>query len=460
MENITTTGDTRIRKEIIQEFKKCERIFELLGDVLNEVHGLDYHTNFWKQITLQYVNTVRVQKKLLDEKVLLNKSADLYPINGYNFASIKQKLRYGLIQLLKHIKTWPNKKRLKRKLENHDTFYFGFPNLPNFQEKENLGVELPLYYPRFIGSGQKDLRIKVHQISERYDDPYLVNIIRRIPRIFVEHFSSIHDSIAVSRPKEKTFHVHFNGSVYNDILVAKYVQHGAKLIWYQHGSYDSELQTRGYLTQLSCVDEFRTWGWSTREKEVPWKAYRLEEFRIKYAKYKKRGNTAEYDIMMCFPQISVKNRDYYRTQTDLIFNNLSPSKYSKILARPRRSNKIHSHAYKLRFINDSRVKITSGLMPMMKEMADCKIVLQMQVPATNFLECMYVDHPTIGLLRNDQPKDLIIPYYNFFLDQGVLHDDFESLVAHLNNVDIDEWWQKVMNHPMYSSFKNTCTRKV
>ena len=92
--------------------------------------------------------------------------------------------------------------------------------------------------------------------------------------------------------------------------------------------------------------------------------------------------------------------------------------------------------------------------------AKSRLVIQFNIPATNFMECLYVDHPTIGLLSNDQPTEIVKPYYSFFTQQGVMHENFESLVDHLNKVDIDEWWGALIKEPMYQQFKNEFLRQV
>jgi hypothetical protein len=66
----------------------------------------------------------------------------------------------------------------------------------------------------------------------------------------------------------------------------------------------------------------------------------------------------------------------------------------------------------------------------------------------------------MGLLDNDQPTNIVKPYYDFLLKQGVIHNNFISLVEHLNKIDLDEWWAALIKEPMYLQFKNEFLRKV
>jgi hypothetical protein len=136
------------------------------------------------------------------------------------------------------------------------------------------------------------------------------------------------------------------------------------------------------------------------------------------------------------------------------------NKYKSFIARPRPMSRTKSHAGELSFIKDNRVDIDSGLSSMAKLIKESRVVIQFEVPCTNFLECIYVDHPTIGFLFNKTPTEPIKPYYDFFLEQGVLHWSFDSIVEHLNKVDIETWWNGLIQHPMYISFKDTFTKKV
>lgn len=448
--NNVTSAKSPLRIEL------SEQLFQILSDVLNEVHSSQFSLLFWKMLLTGHVNAVVSRKDLLEEKEHF-RSPDLFSINGYSFPDRKQKAKKCLIRTIKHLKTRKNRKSVFKTIKNSEDLLIGFPE-SNALKKENLGVKLPEYHDIFIRFGIREKRKKVNGIANRFEDPYLKNVVKELPKILVEHFQNMYDGIPIIKPENKTFHVHLHKTILNEFIVAKYVEHGSAFYWYQHGSEYGEFK-HDYSHHLShdLADEFRTWGWKIKEKDIPWKAYRLESFRDEYQKY---SNNKIYDVLICYPALDQRKLGDYKSFSGQLLSGLDKSKYPKLLARPRRSNKLHSHASQLRFIDDRRVDISTGLQPMMKEMTQCKLILQINVPSTNFLECLYVDHPTIGILRNDQPTDIVKPFYKFFLREGVLHENVESLVAHLNKIDIDDWWGSVMKKPEYNTYKKTFARKV
>lgn len=434
-----------------------EKLFNELAKVLNEIHSADFSLRFWKLMTVGHVNAVVSRKSVLEEKEYFRKP-NLESFNSFSIPGRKEVAKRNLIRVVKYFKMRPNKARYQSILRNSNRLLLGFPK-SRALENEELGVELPGFDRLYLGSGDGEKRKRVNRIAVKYDDIFMRNVVRELPKILIEHFQKTYDSIVLHNPEDKIIHIHLKGTLYNDFMLAKYVEHGAKLYWYQHGSEYGEFRydfSHHYSHDVS--DRFRTWGWEIKERDEPWKAYRLETFKEEYDMF---DEPQKHELLICYPEFNFKNRHVYEAFSHKLFSDLDRTKYSKILARPRRSNKLHSHASQLHFISDvAGVEISSGLVPMMKEMRMCGAVVQINVPSTNFLECLYVDHPTIGILDNDQPTDIVKPYYEFFKENGVLHDDVESLVAHLNSIDLDEWWEQLINEDMYRSYKETFTSKV
>lgn len=437
------------------EIETSDLLFKELSKVLNEVHDLDYSIRFWTMLLQSYVRSV-LSRKLIIENVESFKKPETFAINGSGYPGVKDKCLQHTRQFLKHILSRNKKRDIFHLLQNHHILNIGFPENTGVKKNE-LGHELPIYYYSFLGRGEKKKRVRLYELAQNYENIFLRNCVKEMPKVLVEHFKAAHDEIELFEPEKKQFHVHFE-SLYMRILLSKYMQSGAKVIWYQHGSElgEIEMQTSHYV-QLNYVDEFRTWGWKVNEKEVPWKAYRLKGFESEYEKHK--DNIREFDFLLCYPHINSSNEKKYVKITNGILHHLD-TRYTKVLARPRRSHKLYSHALKLKFINDDRVKKSTGLSHMAADMSKCKLVIQLNVPSTNFLECLYVNHPTIGILNNDRPTDIVKPFYGFFKENGVLHDDIESLVAHLNCIDLDVWWNRLIKKEMYRSFKFTFARET
>jgi len=437
------------------EVELSDLLFKELSKVLNEIHGLDYSVRFWTMLLQSYVRSVLNRKSIIEKEESFKKP-ETFAINALGYPGAKDKFLKHVRQFGKHILSRNEKSKIFNSLRNHDTLNIGFPDNKGIKKTE-LGHGLPIYYNSFFGIGEKKKRVLLYELAQNYENIFLRNCVKEMPKVLVEHFKAAHDEIELFEPEKKQFHVHFE-SFYMRILLSKYMQSGAKVIWYQHGSElgEIEMQTSHYV-QLNYVDEFRTWGWKVNEKEVPWKAYRLKGFESEYENYK--DNIREFDFLLCYPHINKSNVKKYVKITNGILYHLD-TRYTKILARPRRSHKLYSHASKLKFINDDRVKKSTGLSHMAEDMSKCKLIIQLNVPSTNFLECLYVNHPTIGILNNDRPTDIVKPFYGFFKENGVLHDDMESLVAHLNRIDLDSWWSRLIKEEMYRSFKFTFARET
>ena len=447
-EKSLATKDNIYRALSMLRIELTEKILSELIPVMNEIHEVNYSYRSWKIMIVEYISSVISKKDMYEEK-LIDRKPDLDIINGFDFPTFRQKATKRLINTIKYLKTLDSKKQIHALLHEKNNIALGFPDMEEIGQE--LGVTLPVHYPVFLRAGNSAKRKKVNSIAERYDDIFWKNIIIQLPQIYVEHFDRIYHDIPLINPAQKTLHIHNLYSLYHMVLLMKYIEHGAKLYWYQHGAvYGEFIGHNAHFHEASVSDKFRTWGWKIKENDEPWKAYRLEYFKRQYAL---ENQEKRYDCLMCYSILYSGNIEYYTTMTNYILENLDMQKFKRILARPRPKNKLHSQESQLDFIQDKRVDKDSGLSNMSKAMAKCRLIIQFSVPSTNFLECLSVNHPTVGLIINDQPTDIVRPFYDFFLDYGVLHLDYTSMVKHLNQVDIESWWQGLQEEKMYQDFK-------
>ncbi len=439
----------------LDRVKISDSIFEMLAPVMNEIHGVDYSFRFWKIVMNDYVNAVISIKHVLSQQEL-NEEPALLPINSHHVPGLKDKIIARLPSIIRHFKFPGRLKEIHAVLQGNNNISIGLPALEIV--KKETGCPLPLYYPIYPGGGSKEKRAKAESIAAKQQGIYFKNIVRRLPRVYVEYFEKDFESIKLFSAASKVFHLHGMPPYYNSLLVAKYLEHGAQLFCYQHGAYYGELVGHNsYLHENSLSDEYRTWGWKIKPNDVPWKAYRLEKFKQLYDAVPK---TKAFDFLMCYPDVYDANIDFYKGGTEYFLQHINAGKYKNLLARPRPMNRLFSHANRIAFIKDSRVTIDSGLGSIAEAIGKCKLVVQFTIPATNFMECLYVGHPTMGLLDNDQPTDIVKPYYDFLRQHGVIHNNFVSLVEHLNTINVDEWWASLIKEPMYLQFKNEFLRQV
>lgn len=440
----------------LDRLKISEKIIGELVKVMNHIHEVNYPYRFWKILMGEYVNAL-VSIKYILEKEELNRAPYLFPLNSHHLPTFKQKLMARLPSVIKHYKNPGTRSRILEILRTENNIRIALPDIEAVQ-KDIGGANMPVYYPLFPGRGNAAKRKRAEQLVNNYTDVFYRNMIRQMPQVYVEYFDGLYNKIPLHNPEKKVFHTHGMPGFYNSLIIAKYLNNGAKLYYYQHGAYYGEMVGHNsHFNESSVSDEFRSWGWRIRENDVPWKAYRMEKFRLLYDKHPR---TSEYDFLMCYPDVYDANHDFFKGVTDHLLQHIDAGRYKKFMARPRPNNRMFSHADRLSFIKDNRVFIDSGLGSMAEVTAKSRMVIQFTIPATNFMECLYVDHPTIGLLDNNNPTDQVKPYYEFFMQKGVMHKNFESLVDHLNKINIEEWWSALVKEPMYQQFKNGFIRKV
>jgi putative transferase (TIGR04331 family) len=430
------------------------RVLKELTVNLNEIHQTDYSERFWKIIIGSYINSVISRKEFLSSKVL-DIPALFEPINGTSHPGTKERVKRRLRYYLKSMQAIGGYSLIKKTLLEQDNISWGFHDPVSVSK--DIGGYVPIYSP-FLGKGDPDKRKRAIQVAEKQDDVFINNVTRQLPEIFIEHFQEIMDSIPIHNPEKKTLHTSTIGSFFMKYMIAKYINSGAKFYIYQHGAYYGEMENHNsHKHESGLADKFVTWGWKLTEKDVPGKAYRLEKFKREYLAHKQ---DAVYDCLFCYPEINNRSRELFKGYTDDLSAKLDASKYGRLIARPRPSSKLPFASSKIDFPVSGRVTIDSAKLPMSHVMSKARLVIQFTVPATNFTECLYVDHPTVGLLNNDQPTAIVKPYYDFLLESGVLHNDFNSLISHLNTINLDEWWSNVIKHPTYQAFKNEFLRAV
>jgi hypothetical protein len=71
-----------------------------------------------------------------------------------------------------------------------------------------------------------------------------------------------------------------------------------------------------------------------------------------------------------------------------------------------------------------------------------------------------MDHPTMGIMNNDQPTVLVQSWYKFLEQEGVLYSDGDLLAYGLNHMDIEKWWSELVSTNGYREFKRKFTRKT
>jgi len=429
-----------------ERIELAKRTFSLVTDVLNELHGTEYPERFWKLISEEHVRNCINHHELLGNS-LFSGMNEKFKGSLFN-PGFRETLREKLASLNRYLKTRKNIQRMNTAVRENDQLLAGFDGIPLIAE-ETGGQRIEDAEIFYFGSGNRKKRIQLEEITERLDTTFEKNIILTLPQLLVEQFDKVHGGIPLHSPESKIFHVRGSFKLgYLQLLIAKYVLNEATLIWYQNGAMVGECKFKygGYLVR-SVADEHLTWGWKVNGVDYPWKAYDLLKFSDQYRKAVK-GNRD--DLLITYPKLR-ERKDFYLQFTRKLLESLDPRVYKSIRIRPYPSRK-EKKAATFQAISDSRVTVSPFEETMAEEVANSRVVLHMDVPATSFLESLTVDHPSTGLLMNEYPTDIVKPYYDYFLQNGVLHNSVESLTAHLNRAEIGQWWGEVKNSELYVGY--------
>ena len=447
MEKILTIDEyyttEKLTPYFVNEIKEFEKVVYEMVKVMNEIHGTNYSYRFWKLLLIGYINEQLQQRQPLSEKL---------KEDGF---SIQQTVIPKLIYSIRSFQNVGSYSKIIQSLKTQDKITYGFHESESISNE--VSAAMPTHYPLIFRKGDTSKREKAWQIAERYSDIFYKNVIRRVPKTFVEHFQYQFDLAELHNPAAKVFHISIFLSDFMKILVAKYVENGALLYIYQHGGGAGEVKDRANFHDASMSDKNITWGWKIHDNEVPHKAFRCFKFK---KIYEASSHKKTIDVLFAFNVIG-EHATYYKDFMKNLLDNLSKERYKNIVARPRVLKRWEDAKPQLNFIENKNVTIESGRAKAPALAARTKIVVTFTwwSPQTLFAECCFVNQPVVSFVREVDYTTIFKPYYDFFIEQKAFHESWESLVDHLNNTDLDKWWADLIKHPMYKSYKHTFVRE-
>ena len=145
----------------------------------------------------------------------------------------------------------------------------------------------------------------------------------------------------------------------------------------------------------------------------------------------------------------------------MICERLDRERYSQVDARPRRfSRRVWTprRASVPGIDANSNVEVSPGYGPIANLCRQSRIVVHWSHPATNFLECIFVDQPVVAVSSDLEKTAIFRPFFDYFMAAGVLHEKPEFLIEHLNQIEPETWWKEVMADPRYEQFKEIFAR--
>jgi len=440
-------------------FKKYrdQRIIELcefLTPIMNEVHECNYSFRFWSTLLKSHVKSCVNLENIYSEQLIEDKPFILAH-NSWELPTSKDRwvlnLRYYGVWCLYNRPLSEVFSRISK--SNEICMGLRAEILADLIG----GMFCPSHTPMLKPYAGRDKRKKADELAGTQDSIFINNLIRRIPRFYVEYFDYLINKIELIEPENKVFHAEHIGN-FMLMIIAYYVEHGAKYYRYQYGGFHGETEDSVREVNYIDIDKYKTYGWKINEKDEPFKALRLEQFK---SQYENSSPENFFDAVVSYNKVNSGTKDRYKALSEKLFNQLDKSKFERLLLRPRGITKKFDRSGELAYLNPpSHVSIDKGMMPMAEIVHSSGIVIHFNHPSTNFLECTYINHPIVTILTNSEPTGIVKPYYDFFLEKKVMHTDIESLIYHLNQTDLNSWWKDVTGHPVYKDFKHTFARNV
>lgn len=419
---------------------------------MNKLHSTKKSERFWRILLGSYIaGKIRHGNKFCNRKET-NKGITL------NINRVYSDIIYFLRENRDVIKNIHEYKSLTSILQ-HENIIIG--NRASLMAQDINGIKAENRYPtRFFMKADKDKRKRIYELCSELQDSKLKSFLKEIPEMYVEYYSCFTKTFKLIRPKNKVFHCEQGVSRFWMFVIAHYVEEGAKLYYYQPGGWMGDVEyNNGYLGQRTIADKFITYGWKLHEKDQPGKAYRLLNFKSEYLTHirTKSNENAQHRALIVLTNISSVRKKHYETSLNKINLIVDDLPFRKIIIRYRPASRLLRISKNNELdidINKNLFLFSNGFESMSKTLTDVKLVIHLDHPSTNFLECVAINKPVIAVLTNSEPTDIILKHYDFFISIGVLHLDVESMLTFLEGLDdVETWWQNVINSKQYDEFK-------
>ena len=433
--------------------EEIAELVEEISPVMNSVHKYKFSRRFWRIAIGDHVKSCLNRR----QNLLSNRKTPYItfrPIDAPVVPSRKDGFVSDVLEIAKtNLRSSWHDEAAYKVPEKTKHILVGDFDPPNKAKDESIRLTTDYF---ISGRGDRLKRKKLILESERNGSDLGRAVLITMPRAFVEHLDGIlYRMRELSNAGGLSIHVEHYDSVITKIYAALLVERGARLIQYQPGGDFGEIKSLVEATRYNDIDEFRTYGWKIHEKDVPHCAIRLAKFK---ARYDQADAKHKYDCLVVLNLArdeSVQSR--YRGILDTFADQLSTKFRICVRARAKsRRIRLPVLAGWPRFQRGA--VIDPGFGDMARRVKQSMVVVHLDHPSTNFLECLYVDHPVVALQTNSDPTGIVQPYYVELERLGVFHQTTESLVKHLAQSDIPGWWRKVTEASVYREFKDTFAR--
>ena len=440
---------------------RSEAVLEIcawLTPIVNRIHKVDFSKTFWTRVLTTYALAAYNQKDYF-ERSDFRAPLTIQPLNGWRPATRKEIIKDRIVTALRSIGKQYSLQEIPDSIPKNENVALGI-RAESFSEELDACPLSFKWMPR-ITAGDRSRRQTLIAEAEKLPTAFKKNICAHVPKLYVEYFPYLLPAFrrAEALPIKKIFVEHY-GTLF-DALFAAYLSEtkGAEIYQLQTGGFVGETQMSIEPLKRAQYDHLLTYGWRIDTMDIPFYGIRLEEFREHYRASRGNESSSGLLIVLGAPAKSPALESHYSECINQFKESLDRDKFASIKFRPRaQSRRLRSVKYPAGFELLSREEIDTGLVPIHQLCASSRVVVQLTMPSTNFLECIFVDHPVTGLDNYILPTEIIKPYLEFFHEAGILHDTPQALVSFLNDCNIVCWWREVLNDSRYQEFKEVFAR--
>lgn len=434
------------------------RLCDLLAGVMNRVHDVEFSTKFWTRVLISYATAAYNQKDYY-RKADFTAPVPFQEINGWKPAGRREIQKHRAITSLRAARGKVRASHVGNALKNTKRVALGI-------RKEAFADQLnatPLSFNWAFSLGRPQITARVRLLSEakHVECSFERNTIQHAPKLYVEYFAKILQILkgTETSPVDSIFFEHPASNF--EVILSAYLSECGKATIYQlqQGGFVGETTISVAPDKRRLYDYLLTYGWSIGSQDIPFYAVRLEEFRKRYQSH--QPPEPELDILFVYgaPENSKALKEHYARCTRAANQKLDRVKFKRIRFRPRaKSRKLRLTEPPTTLDQIQKSELCRGHKDIAELCATSSVVVQWMTPSTNFLECIFVDHPVVAVDTNNMATDVLRPFKAFFKEAGVFHDTPEALVHFLNRTDIEQWWRNLVKDSSYKAFKTLFTR--
>lgn len=245
-----------------------EELGPIISDILNKIHNTQFSNRFWEIVTAPYISAAISSRNILEQEI--DNYAPPQDVYANTVIPDKKIIRYGLFRyLMKVVTTIGNHNKLCSILVKNNNLFLGFHSNCCVDNSDCDYIEA--YYP-LISWKKEDQKKRNIEVSTHsgYSSVFIKNIIKMLPKVYVENFEELLNMIPIYDANRKIFHVSFMENIFIRIMLAKYLENGALLYYYQHGGFYGEYKYHSaHHFEHKISDQYMTWGWKMLKRDYP-----------------------------------------------------------------------------------------------------------------------------------------------------------------------------------------------